>query len=191
MAALTKLVMEPIESEAVALAVRLGRPRGTYDLPAARMRIAQSLPWSLPADLQLLQRLILEPTECTARLRAAFSSGPSLQVENPDPAEDSGMPQPSLSPRPPRPPPVTPSPLPDLASGSAIHVTPVAKATPTCSQRGVPAPITPAEHDAFKRFAEERFTDVQRVAGEWQKARAGAFGASFRYVGAGHSVSNI
>ena len=70
--ALHRHVEKPFESLADAEAKRDARVNGTRSLPAARARVACSLPWSAPADLPMLRGLMTDATRAAAALGAAL-----------------------------------------------------------------------------------------------------------------------
>jgi hypothetical protein len=71
--ALVAKVEKRFESLAVVEDNRAARVSGTHNLPAARARVARSLPWSAPADLPTLRALMVDPRGASAALGAAMS----------------------------------------------------------------------------------------------------------------------
>jgi hypothetical protein len=71
--ALVSKVEKRFESLAVVEDNRAARVSGTYNRPAARARVARSLPWSAPADLPTLRALLVDPRGASAALGAAMA----------------------------------------------------------------------------------------------------------------------
>jgi hypothetical protein len=71
--ALVAKVEKRFEAEAFAEDKRVKKVSGTYNRPAARARVARSLPWSAPADLPTLRALMTDPRGASATLGAAMS----------------------------------------------------------------------------------------------------------------------
>ena len=68
--ALVAKVEKRFEEKAVAEDKRAARVSGNWDLPAARAKVARSLPWSAPADLPTLRALMVDPRGASAALAA-------------------------------------------------------------------------------------------------------------------------
>ena len=70
--ALHRHVEKRFEAEVRVEHTRGKRAGGTWDLPAARARVACSLRWSAPADLPMLRALMTDATSAAAKLGAAL-----------------------------------------------------------------------------------------------------------------------
>ena len=77
--ALVSKVEKRFEAEAAAEDQRGKKVSGTWNLPAARARVACWLPWSAPADLLALRALMTDPTGASAELGAAMSRAAAPQ----------------------------------------------------------------------------------------------------------------
>jgi hypothetical protein len=100
-------VEKSFEAEVRVEHTRGKRAGGTWDLPAARARVACSLPWSAPADLPMLRALMTDATGAAAKLGAALRAVDPPCAPTPRPPtppsctrSDSRMPLPLDSPLP-------------------------------------------------------------------------------------------
>ena len=86
--ALQNKIEKQFVSEAFAEDFRAKRGSGTFDRPAARVRVASCAPWRAPVDASLLRGLLIDPTGASAALGAALARA----------ASSTGMPFPPLAP---------------------------------------------------------------------------------------------
>ena len=75
--ALQHKIEKQFVSEAFAEDFRAKRGSGTFDRPAARVRVASRAPWSAPVDASLLRALMADPAGASAALGAALARAAS------------------------------------------------------------------------------------------------------------------
>ena len=163
-AALKNQVKDPLEADAIALAQAARKHGAAYNLAGARVRVAEDLPWSLPADVDLLRSLMSTPKECSESLRAVFAGSRALPPSGSTPITPATAaaagPGPSRA--------AAAAPTAPAASPAPAAAAAAAAATPSRSRFGTPHPITSEEHNDYRNMVKQRFTDLEVVAGDWQ-----------------------